>query len=324
MRASRCFTSGCARQENKDKSGCALRQWSAHYRRNPQWLSTTAAIAADKTAGTPEVTAAPTADHSVAPTTPVGIPADSAPRKGGAQMDPAVPPVIATVSRLVIVRAVRGRVRASRLVIATVSRLVIVSAVRGRVSASPLVIATVSRLVIVRAVRGRVSASRLVTATVSRLVIDRAVRGRVSASRLVTATVSRSGIARAVKAKATAAVSVPVSASRLVTVRAVKAKATAAALAAATTASRSATGRTGHRAALTGATPARANSAVTGKKTARSASPTPGTCAARTARTVSVLPRLTRMSRARSWTAPRSTRSRPWKPKAPNGWPATL
>src|SRR5919107_478164 len=128
-----------AGQQNTDTSGCALRQWSAHYRRNPPWLSTTAASATNTIAATPAATARG-AVLLGGPTTQGATPGVSVPGTGSAPMALAGLPAAVSVSRLVIVRAVRAR--------ATVVVLV-------AVSVSLLVIASVSRLVTVRAVRAR-------------------------------------------------------------------------------------------------------------------------------------------------------------------------
>src|SRR5919107_632859 len=123
-----------AGQQNTDTSGCALRQWSAHYRRNPPWLSTTAASATNTIAATPAATARG-AVLLGGPTTQGATPGVSVPGTGAAPMALAGLPaavsvsllVIASVSRLVTVRAVRARASVVVLVAVSVSLLVAVS-----------------------------------------------------------------------------------------------------------------------------------------------------------------------------------------------------
>src|SRR5215207_6175353 len=119
-----------------------MRQWSAHYRRNPSWLSTTAGTAEEKTAAS-SAAAVPTARPSAGPTVQAGTPGASAPRTIGALARVALAgqATIATVSRLVTVRAARVMVSAVVLVAVVagtgiVSRLVTVRAARVMVSAA--------------------------------------------------------------------------------------------------------------------------------------------------------------------------------------------
>jgi hypothetical protein len=107
----------------------------------PPWLSTkAAATAAETTGGTREATGDGRGARLGGPTIPAGIPGASAPVKA------AVLAVTPTVSRLVIVRAVRVRATAAVLAVTpTVSRLVIVRAVRVRAIAAVLVAGSVSR-----------------------------------------------------------------------------------------------------------------------------------------------------------------------------------